>query len=215
MKTLVQTMLVAAGVAFGGQAMAQHHEAAAPTAVNQVQVETAAALRDLWVEHVFWVRNYVLAGAASDVTQARVAEEQVIANAKAIAGAVGSYYGKAAGDRMLELLAGHWGAVRAYSDASFADQAKAQQDAVAALTANAKEIAAFLAGANPYLPEQTLVSLLSAHGAHHVAQIQQVVARDHAAEAATWSTMRTHMQTIADALAAALTKQFPDGPKGA
>lgn len=215
MKTLVQAMLVAAGVALATQAVAQHHEAPVPTAVNQVQVDTAAALRDLWVEHVFWVRNYVLAGAASDAGQAKVAEEQVVANAEAIAGAVGSYYGKAAGDRMLGLLAGHWGAIRAYSDASFAHQSRAQQDAAAALTANAKEIAAFLAGANPYLPEQTLVSLLSAHGAHHVAQIQQVVARDHTAEAATWSTMRTHMLTIADALAAALTKQFPGGPKGA
>lgn len=184
--------------------------ASAAKTINAKQAATRAVLRDLWVEHVFWIRNYVTASAVGNPGQKQVAADQVVANAKAISGAVASFYGQPAGDRMFALLAGHWGAVKDYSDATFEKKdAKAQQDATAKLIANAKEIAAFLSKANPNLPEATLVGLLSAHGAHHVAQIQQIAKGDYAAEAKTWEAMRTHMFTIADALADALAKQFP------
>jgi hypothetical protein len=153
---------------------AQHHAASNSAtiarSISTNQAATRAALRDLWVEHVFWIRNYVTASAANNANEKKVAAEQVVANAKAIAGAVGSFYGQPAADRMLALLAGHWGAVQAYSDASFKKDAVSQQAATSALLANAMEIASFLAKANPNLPESTLVGLLSAHGAHHIAQ---------------------------------------------
>ena len=52
---------------------------------------------------------------------------------------------------------------------------KAGQDAAlkTALLANANEIAVFLGGANPNLPVDVLKSLLTAHGSHHVQQIQE------------------------------------------
>jgi len=178
--------------------------------VSAKQAATQAALRDLWVEHVFWIRNYVVASADGNATEKAVAAEQVVANATAISGAIAGFYGKPAGDQLLTLLAGHWGAVKSYSDATFAKNEKGQQDASARLIANAKEIAAFLAKANPNLPEATLVGLLSAHGAHHIAQIQQLSKGDAAGEAKTWAAMRAHMFTIADALTGGLAKQFPD-----
>jgi hypothetical protein len=84
-----------------------------------------------------------------------------------------------------------------------------RKKAIADLTSNANELAKFLAGANPNLPEATLKSLLAAHGGHHVAQNQQLAAHDMAAEAKTWDAMKTHIYTIADALAGAIAKQFP------
>ena len=185
--------------------------AAAATAAAPAAVRTAthAAMRDLWVEHVFWIRSYVAAGVADDAAQQKVAADQVVANAKAISAAVAGFYGDAAGDQLLTLLAGHWGAVQAHADATRAGDAAAQTAALETLTANAKAIAAFLAGANPYLPEATLVNLLVAHGAHHVAQNRQLTAGDYAAEAKTWAAMRAHMFTIADALTDAIGRQFP------
>jgi hypothetical protein len=78
------------------------------------------------------------------------------------------------------------------------------------LTANAGEIAKFLNGANPYLSEQAVFGLLSTHGAHHVAQINQIAAGQFGDETVTWQAMREHMLTIADAIAEALAMQFPD-----
>lgn len=171
---------------------------------------TKAALRDLWVEHVFWIRNYVVANEAGDAEALEVAETQVVANAKAIAGAIKPFYGQEASNALLELLAGHWGAVKGYADA-IRDEDRVDADAaVEQLTANAREIAQFLSSANPHLAEDALFSLLSVHGSHHVSQVDQIHVEDYAAEAKTWHAMRKHMFVIADALAEALASQFPD-----
>ena len=183
---------------------------AAPVQFSATQVATQNALRDLWVEHIFWIRNYVVASAANDTVSRDAAVTEVVANAKSIAGTIAPFYGDAASEQLFGLLAGHWGAVKAHADATLADDPKSAEKAIADLTSNAKAIAAFLSGANPNLPEATLVGLLSAHGAHHVAQNGYIKNHDAVAEAKTWAAMRGHMFTIADAIAAALAKQFPE-----
>lgn len=205
-------LALASSLPLAVQAQAHDHPAPAATADAHTAgyVATQNALRDLWVEHVFWARNYVLATADGDAKQAQVAADQVVANASSISGAIVPFYGQAAGDQLLALLAGHWGAVKAYADSHLAGDAAGAQQATQQLTENAGAIATFLSEANPYLPKDALVGLLSAHGAHHVQQTRQIGAKDFAAEAQTWAAMRQHMFVIADALTGALAKQFPD-----
>jgi hypothetical protein len=172
-------------------------------------LETKMALRDLWVEHIFWIRNYVVATHAGDKAQAKVAEAEVLANAKALAGTITPFYGQPAADGLLKLLAGHWDAVRDYETATRAKSKSGQDKAMANLTANARAIAQFLSGANPNLPEDAVFGLLSSHAGHHVAQITEIAAGNFHDEAATWHAMRKHMLVIADAISDALAKQFP------
>lgn len=168
------------------------------------------ALRDLWQEHIFWIRDYAQANQAGDKAQAKVAADQVVANATSIANAIAPLYGQPAADQLLKLLAGHWGAVKHYSDATVAKDDGGCKAAVGELTSNAGAIAKFLASANPNLPEKDLIAMLSTHGAQHIAQIDQLAAHDYSGEAKTWQGMRQHIQMLADALSAALVKQFPD-----
>lgn len=187
--------------------------AAQPTAgssTDNAALTTRLALRDLWVEHIFWVRNYVVANQDGQKKQAEVAATQVVDNAKAIANSIAPLYGQPAADQLLELLAGHWGAIKHYSDASVAKDADGRTAAVSDLTRNAKGIAKFLSSANPNLPEDALLNMLSAHGGHHVAQIDALAKGDFSGEAKTWAAMRAHMLVLADTLTAALVKQFPD-----
>lgn len=176
---------------------------------NQNTVGLQLALRDLWVGHIFWVRNVVLATNCKDAEAAKAAEAKVVENARAIADAIAPIYGKEAGDKLFGLLAGHYGAVKDCMNAAFAGNAEAKNAGIQKLTKNAEEIASFLSSANPHWPKQTLVSLLMAHGAHHIAQIDQVHARNFTAEAKTWDDMRSHIYMIADALAGGIVKQFP------
>jgi hypothetical protein len=169
-----------------------------------------AAMRDLWHGHIVHARDYALAVHAGDTAGAKSAADAVVANAKDIANAVGSFYGDAAGKGMLDLLAGHWGAVKAMTDARAKHDKAGADKAMTDLANNAGEIAKFLAGANPNLPEDTVRGLLLAHGAHHSKQIDLIDAGDTAGEAAEWTAMQAHMDMIADALAAAIAKQFPD-----
>jgi hypothetical protein len=180
------------------------------TCVPTKLADTKAALRDLWLGHIFWVRNVVDARFAGDASEAKTAERQVVANAQAIAGAIEPYYGKAASDQLFKLLAGHWGAISDYLDATRASKKSDQDAAYKALVDNAGQIATFLSGANPYLPADTLRGLLTAHGAHHVQQIKQFQAKQYDQEAQTWAAMTSHMDVIADAMAGGIAKQFPD-----
>lgn len=134
----------------------------------------------------------------------------MVANAKAIAGAIEPFYGAAASETLFGLLAGHWGAISDYLDATRADSKADQDAAFEQLVANANEIAQFLGSANPHLPVDTLRSLLTAHGSHHVQQIQQFDAGQFEQEAETWAMMKDHMYVIADALAGGIARQFPD-----
>jgi len=204
-KTLALLLL-----AFCAQPVWSQTPAASPTAADSPALTTRLAERDLWVEHIFWIRNYALANQSADQKQAKVAADQVVDNATKIANSIAPLYGQPAADQLLKLLAGHWGAVKHYSDATVAKDAKGKQAAVTELTSNAKAIAAFLATANPNLPEATLVTMLSAHGGHHITQIDEFAAHDYAGEARTWAMMRTHILALADALTGALVKQFPD-----
>jgi hypothetical protein len=172
-------------------------------------VELREALRDLWVGHVFWVRNVALATRLGDAGAAKVAEENAVKNARAIADAIIPVYGKPAADKLFGLLAGHYGAVKEYMTAAYAANKAGKEAAVDKIKANATEIAGFLSSANPNLPKETLVSLLFAHGGHHIAQIDAFAVKDYAAEAQVWSAMNEHMLMIADALGKGIAKQFP------
>ena len=213
MKTSLPLMVAAAlAVSFPAAA----HEGPHTAVTNEVSVlpvkltDTRAALRDLWIGHVFWVRNVVDATFEGDADAAAAAERQIVANAKAIAGSIEPFYGKAASEKLFTLLAGHWGAIKGYLDATAAGNAQGADAAFKDLLANADAIAVFLGGANPNLPVDVLKGLLTAHGSHHVQQIKEFKARQFDAEARTWAAMTQHMYVIADALADGIAKQFPD-----
>lgn len=169
-----------------------------------------AAMRELWHGHIVHARDYALAVHAGNDAGAKTAADAVVDNARQISEAVAGFYGDAGGDRMLALLGGHWGAVKALTDARAGEDRAAADSAMADLTANAGEIAAFLSSANPNLPEDAVRGMLLAHGAHHSQQVDLILAGDTAGEATEWTAMQAHMDMIADALAAGIAKQFPD-----
>ena len=166
------------------------------------------ALRDLWLGHIFWVRNVTVAAIDKNDSAIKAAETQAVANAQAIAASIEPFYGAAAKEKFFKLLAGHYGAVKAYLVSAIAGDVSAQAKATQSLTSNADEIATFLSQANPYLPKDAVQGLLLAHGGHHIQQIQQLIDHNYDAEAQTWEEMKTHVYRIADATADALAKQF-------
>lgn len=207
-------MLAACGLAFAFTPAMAHepapHAAAQAAAAGPAAPHLQATLRQLWLGHVTHTRDYAFAVKGADANAAKHAAQAVVDNARQLSDAVAGFYGKAAGEKMMTLLGGHWGAVKALTDAAPHHDKTASAKAMTTLMGNAGEIAAFLAGANPNLPEDTVRGLLVAHGGHHQAQIEQVMNNDLQGEARTWTQMRAHMDTISDALAGAIAKQFPE-----
>ena len=208
---LLSLALLSGGVAMDAQA--QEHAHAMPMTATSTQVaapKLQAAMRQLWLGHITHTREYAMAVHAGDQARAAAAADAVVANAKQIASAVGGFYGKAAGDQMLTLLAGHWAGVKALTDAVHAGDSAAQSKAMADLTSNGHDIARFLSGANPNLPEATVFNLFATHVGHHATEIPQIMQGDTKYEQVTWDAMQQHMNMVGDALAAAIAKQFPD-----
>lgn len=218
MKTQVISAACAAVLGFGlgiatPLAVAQTSTAApaAAAATAPVAPKLHAAMRALWHGHIVTTRDYALAVFAGNQADAKKAADAVVANAKDITGAVAGFYGQAAGDGLLKLLAGHWAGVKALTDSAHAKNAAGENKAMDELGANAGEIAKFLAGANPNWKEADLQGALIMHGGDHKKQVDLMAAKaPQADQAAAWSEMQHHMDTIADALSDGIAKQFPD-----
>jgi hypothetical protein len=183
--------------------------AATESAAAPASPKLHAAMRELWQGHADTTRQYALAVKAGDAAAEKKAADAVVANAKKIADAVGSFYGDAAGKKMLELLAGHWTAVKDLTDAQKKGDAAGVTKAMSDMSANADAIAKFLSGANPNLPDSAVKGLLVAHAAHHQTLTGEIMKGDSAGADKTWTAMQAHMNTIADALSDGIAKQFP------
>lgn len=218
MKSLAIACALALGLAMTATAptvLAQPLPAAAQAAPAPAAAPAApklhAALRSLLHGHIVTTRNYALAVHAGNQANEKKAADAVVANAKQIANAVAGFYGKAGGDAFLKLLAGHWGGVKALTDAAHAHDRAAEQKAMQDLATNGTQIAKFLSSANPNLPEQTVKGLWMMHVMDHKTQVDEMMSNAPAAEQAkAWAHMEHHANTIADALAGGIAKQFPN-----
>lgn len=104
-KTALASSILAVILSAAIPAYAEHnsHEAKMADASPKV-AQTDAALRDLWVAHVFWVRNVVVETLAGNKEAAIAAENEVVANAKQLAASIEPFYGKAGSDKLFGLL---------------------------------------------------------------------------------------------------------------
>jgi hypothetical protein len=200
------TMLVLALVSLVGC----DDEARAVKGANPVRVaEMRQTFRDLWLGHIYWVQHAVLISAMSSPAERDAVEKEVEANTKQIANMVTPFYGEAASQKLFSLLAINIDTVKEYSEATVEGNVPQQEAALARLASNAEDFADFLSQVNPYLQRDTVRSLIAAHGAHHVLQINQYKAKDYAQLQETWPMMRQHVYLIADTLTTALVRQFP------
>ena len=100
---LALAVATAAIVPISGNALARdrHDHSKAATAVSETQknaardqktFQTAVALRDLWLGHIFWVRNVSVAAIDKNDLAIKAAETQAVANAQAIAASIEPFY---------------------------------------------------------------------------------------------------------------------------
>ncbi|HXI79228.1 MAG TPA: glycosyltransferase [Verrucomicrobiae bacterium] len=167
------------------------------------------ALRKLWSDHVIWTRQYIVAAVAG-TPDADAAAGRLLKNQEDIGAAVAGFYGKAAGDRLTELLKEHiMIAVDLVGAAKSGDQAAfATHDA--RWTANAEAIADFLAGANPNWPKKDVLDLLALHLKLTKDETVARISADWASDVKAFDDIFTEIMVLADALHDGIVAQFPD-----
>ena len=172
-------------------------------------------LNALLSEHVYLAAAATNAALAGRQAEFEAAAAALDANSVDVARAIGSVYGPDAEKAFLPLWRKHIGMVVDYTvGAATSDRAK-QDRAVSDLVGYTQDFGAFLAGANPNLPKGVVADLVK----HHVLTLKAVIdaqsARDQDRVFTALRTGAGHMQMIADPLAGAIVKQFPDKIGGA
>ena len=207
----IASVFVVASMLLASTLPPAHSQAAEPNPAKVAALKMA--LRDLYINHIFWVRSLVIATRLGEKEAVSEADEYGEKNAKAIGQSIAPFYGKAAGDKFSTLFVGHYAAVKAYMRAAFVNNfrgnAAMKKAAVAQLTQNASAIAAFVSSANPNLPKGTVYGLLLTHAQQHIMSIDATAKKDWSAEADMWDPMVKHVYTISDVLADGIAKQFP------
>jgi len=167
------------------------------------------ALRKLWSDHVIWTREYIVAAVAG-TPDAGEAAGRLLRNQEDIGAAIVPYYGQAAGDALTALLKDHiMIAVDLVAAAKSGDQAAfATHDA--RWTANAEQIAGFLASANPNWPQKDVMDLLALHLKLTKDETVARLTGDWAADVRAFDDIFTEIMVLADALNDGIVAQFPD-----
>lgn len=132
------------------------------------------------------------------------------ANSVALSQAIGSVYGQGAGTAFLELWRKHITFFVDYTT-GLAKKDQAMQDkAVKDLLGYADDFGAFIASANPNLSKDVVAGLVRDHAVGLKAVVDAQAKGDWATAYAKLREAAAHMQMIADPLAGAIAKQFPE-----
>jgi len=195
--------------AHGTTPHSEHAAVAHSPVLTAKSVAVRADMRKLWEDHITWTRLAIISlesgSADTDATVARLLENQTD-----IGNAVKPFYGKAAGDKLTQLLRQHiLIAADVIAAAKAGDGAKLAA-AQARWDANADEIAGVLHSVNPrFWPLGTLKAEMHMH---LKLTTDEAVARLHGdwkADVAAYDKVHRHILHMSDLLANGLIKQFP------
>jgi hypothetical protein len=222
---LTLTMLVALFSALVALAVAGGHDAAAHGNDDQHATNTSAAadapvvtprvvafhdeMRRLWEDHVTWTRLAIIS-LTSDTPDTEATVGRLLENQTDIGDAIKPFYGEAAAQELTRLLREHILIAADLIAAARAGDETAVAEAQSRWTANADEIAAFLAGANP--SSWDLDEMQAMLHEHLRLTTNEALARlegDWAADVAAYDEIHLQALGMADMLSNGIVKQFP------
>jgi hypothetical protein len=190
--------------------MAHHEMATSGTKAAALR----AGLNNLFSEHVWLAAAATGAALGGREAEFKAAAGALDENSVAISRAIGSVYGADAERAFLPLWRQHIGFAVDYTVGVATGDRGKQDKAVNDLVAYSQDFGAFLASANPNLPKTVVADLVK----HHVVTLKTVVdaqaTKDSAKAYAALRDAAMHMGKIADPLAEAIVKQYPDRFRG-
>src|ERR671927_180164 len=167
------------------------------------------ALRDLWVDHTGWTRNYIISFVAG-LPDTNLVAQRLLKNQEDIGNAIKPFYGSEAGNKLTGLLKDHiTGAVELLKAAKAGNKTGAAA-AEKKWYDNADQIATFLSSANPNWSKVALKSMLDNHLALTKAEAVARLTGNYADDIATYDKVRQEANMMSDALVDGIVKQFPD-----
>jgi hypothetical protein len=178
--------------------------------INQTKVtELRIALHNLWVEHIVWTRQYIVA-AATDQPDAPFAAERLMRNQEEIGNAIKPLYGDQAGDQLTSQLKDHILIAVDLLEAAKAGNSTALEQIEQKWYANADEIATFLSEANPNWTKEDMLNMLNEHLSLTKTEAVARLTGDYASDVTTFDALYQHAVSMADEFTVGIVNQFPE-----
>jgi hypothetical protein len=211
------TILVALAAALVALALwggpdAQAHEngqRAAKAKISQQELALRNDMRRLWEDHVTWTRLAIIS-LTTDAPDTQATVGRLLRNQTDIGDAIEPFYGQAPGDELTRLLRDHILIAADLIAAARAGDQAGVADAQARWTANADEIAAFLASANPRSWKvDEMKAMLHEHLRLTTNEALARLQGDWDADVAAYDQIHLQALEMADMLSTGIVQQFP------
>ncbi len=178
--------------------------------LNQTKLtELRISLHDLWVEHIVWTRQYIVAAAAGQ-PDASFAAERLMRNQEEIGNAIKPFYGDQAGNQLTSQLKDHILIAVDLLEAAKAGDNNAVEEIEQKWYANAEEIATFLSEANPNWTKEDMLSMVNEHLSLTKTEAVARVTGDYATDVTTFDALYQHAVSMGDEFTVGIAKQFPE-----
>jgi hypothetical protein len=202
--------LVALALSGGHDALAHEKgQQAKKGAISKKELALRNDMRRLWEDHITWTRLAIIS-LTTDAPDTEATVGRLLRNQTDIGDAIKPFYGTAAGEELTRLLREHILIAADLVLAARAGDQAAVADAQARWTANADEIAGFLASANPRFwkfgeMQEMLHEHLRLTTNEAVARLQG----NWAADVAVYDQIHLQALEMADMLSTGIVRQFP------
>lgn len=216
---LALTLLVVALAALVALAFTGGHDAAAhgdgdrdrhsAGAVSRAELDLRNDMRRLWEDHVTWTRLAIIS-LTTDSPDTEATVGRLLRNQEEIGAAIKPFYGKRAARELTRLLREHILVAADLIAAARAGDGPAVAAAQARWTANADEIAAFLASANPRSWKlEDVRAMLHEHLSLTTDEVLARLQADWEADVAAYDRIHLQALEMADLLSVGIVRQFP------
>jgi hypothetical protein len=178
------------------------------TCVNQSVLKLKYPMQELWIEHAWWTRSYIVSNLAGIKDQKDVLA-RLLKNQDDIGNLIKPYYGVEAGNKLTALLKEHILIAGKIIDAAKKGDQKNLDLLNKEWYRNADQIVSFLTSANPNWSKQVLTDMFYTHLKLTTTEVVDRLKGNWVADIKTADTNEDHLIHLGDILTDGIVKQFP------
>lgn len=177
--------------------------------ITKAMCELKSNQRKLWIDHVFWTRDYIKSDLSS-LEDKEVVLNKLLQNQDNIGNLIKPYYGEEAGNKLSQLLREHIELAGKVVDAAKSKNKEDLEKFNKLWYQNADQIADFLSSANPNYSNKELKDMLYTHLKFVTDQVVARLNKDFKGDIKAFDKGEDHMIMFADMLTKGIIKQFPE-----